>query len=139
MSDRITISCCAKQLKKAPSTIRRLVAKGIVSTVQDERNRHTVVLDEVLSYYARQSGANEPKQESQSHDHDIDLIHSLRTQIALLERSLDREAARCDSLDKTVQELQKEIFNLTREIKALLEDSNSNIWQLPFRWKRKAS
>ena len=142
MADRITVKECALHVNKAPSTLRRLIAKGIISSEKDKRNRNTVCLNEVLSYYAENSDGQTPTKQADNTPTNA-LRDSLNAQITLLERSLEhekernrQEQIRCERLEKTIENLHKEVFTLTTEITHLLKDDKQGNWQLPFRWKR---
>jgi len=137
MDTWLTISGCAKRVHKSSSTIRRLVLQNLVSSRKDSKNRYLVNLQDILNHYSQEpihETSMKVSNDIQS-EYSSQLVEGLKAQIELLERSLEREVKRNERLENGIDNLQREVHNLTCEIKALLKDDKQG-WQIPFRWKR---
>jgi len=136
MTQDLTLKQAAKYLDKSLSTVKRLIKEDKIVSYKDERGwfriSHTFLQTYAhgLGHEQSMSSHNLQVKEHGSHS---DLGHE--QVVKLLRESLDYERNPNEKLESLIEQLQKEIFNLTSEIKALLKDDKQG-WQLPFRWKR---
>ena len=136
MTQDLTLKQAAKYLGKSLSTVKRLHKEKKIEGYKDDRGWFRITHSS-LNRYAHELGhgqfmsaSSEPnKQEVPSSTLGHDEV------VKLLRESLDYERSRNEKLESLIEQLQKEVFNLSSEIKALLKDDKQG-WQLPFRWKR---
>ena len=127
----LTMKQAADHLGKSVSTVRRLASTGVLDVYTNNRGRKMVCsrsLHEHMHEHANElhSGAS-AQVEAPRHDHEL---------VQMLRDALQHERRRCEKLETQVEALHSEIFKLTQELKAILQDKGDGNWKLPFRWMK---
>ncbi len=124
MSEKILLSEAATRLGKSPTTLRKLVNTGIISTTKDKQGRHWVDFSVVHTHYAQRSA---PQDKRSAPEKIVENEQSLlKEKVALLERVLEREERINDELRGQVKQLEGELLKITHELKTLLSGKTGN-------------
>lgn len=127
MNDLVTLSDAAKLTSKNPSTLRRLINEGKISSVKSKSGHHQVDRNELLAYYAMHA------QRSITIDGNSDqgslITQALRDQINLLKSIVDRSSKENELLREQNISLQNELLKITKEMQATLnKESGISSW-----------
>ena len=138
MSDPITLREASRLTNLSPSTFRKWIRNGTLRSLKKQGNKHLVDRNEVLAVAGTASQTEHALEQSQNVTEllSVSQIEMYQTQIRYLERSLEREQNAKDTLQRTVDNLHRELFALTHEIRELLQSQDGKTWKLPFRWMK---
>ena len=97
MSDLVTLTNASKLVSKNPSTLRRLINEGKISSIKSKDGHHQIYRSDLIAYFATTSD-----QRSQQVTHPSDqgslVLRSLNDQIDLLKSMVDRSQRENESL-----------------------------------------
>jgi hypothetical protein len=144
----LTLAQASSMIGKAESTIRRLIDKGSIQSLRDEKGRHLIELGQLLAHFAgttRSESNLEPATATKTGGGSVAspavelaaasaTVRELRERITLLEMVMERDQRELERLRDQNNGLQGELLKLTAELKAILTKETGN---KPSNWFRR--